>query len=146
MLTKAGALYELCEFEHSLKFFTRAHFLTADSGIAKDGKLKCRKTILNRLEDEKAFSFQGASEFIDMLRKNGPGSTEKYLSKKGANMSLQCASLVGRKKTLETPNRERNPKKKGKSVSSRMRADREFLESLGNKIIATPQLEDNSVR
>ena len=119
MLTKAGALYELCEFEYSLKFFTRAHFLTADSGIAKDGKLKCRKTILNRLEDEKAFSFQGASEFIDMLRKNGPGSTEKYLSKKGANMSLQCASLVGRKKTLETPNRERNPKKKGKSVSVR---------------------------
>ena len=98
MLTKAGALYELCEFEHSLKFFTRAHFIASDSQIAKDGMLKCKKTILNRFEDDKVFIFQGGKQFIDFLRNKGDGGTEAYLSNNDARMVFQCVTAgVGAK-------------------------------------------------
>ena len=40
--------------------------------------MKCRKTILNRFEDEKVFSFGGAKSFIDTLRKKGDGSIDVY--------------------------------------------------------------------
>ena len=153
MLTKAGALYELCEFEHSLKFFTRAHFIASDSQIAKDGMLKCKKTILNRFDDEKVFVFQGGKQFIDFLRNKGDGGTEAYLSSKDARMAFKCGTdVVGIKTTTDqqrpkkTKRGKQTTKSKAKGAQNRMKEDRNFLQSIQAKIGSTPILEDNSVR
>ena len=149
MLTKAGALYELCEFEHSMALFTRASHLAPDSQVARDGILKCRKTILNRLEDDTVFSFNGAKSFINLLRKKGHGSVEQFLEKKDARTSFQFATTalgLGSKASVMDSKKAKAPKKKGQSVKDRMKEDRRFLESLQTKLSSSQTLEDNSVR
>ena len=56
--TKAGALYELCEFEYAMVCYARAGRANNKCRQAVDGLTKCRKTItssLNKMKNQKQF-------------------------------------------------------------------------------------------
>ena len=153
LLTKAGALYELCAFEHSMKLYIRAQFLASDSGFIKEGISKCRKIISNKLEDDTVFRFRGSRKFLDILRKKGPDAIEKYLNNEDARLSLQFASaFVGTKPTISEflPVKSQNAKKsKNKAKSNKqfkMQDDQAFISNLQKRINKTAALEVDLVR
>ena len=80
MIAKAEALYNICDFEHSLMLFMRSKVVAPDSSVATTGISKCTKTILNKLSSQDVFFFKNSKHFFDFLRKDGSMSVEKYLN------------------------------------------------------------------
>ena len=134
LITKAGALYELCEFEHALKFFTRAHLLAPESKLAKDGALKCRKTIMNKLENQNLFKFEGSEEIIDFLRKKTEAGTGR------------SKNVLEPPTHLRKQGENRKGNKQGQSAQNRMKVDRDFLKSLQQSISSPPFNDESSIR
>ena len=77
---KAESLYNLCKFEHSLKIFTQGRQLAPDSEKLHAGILKCRKTILDKLEHPDIFFFPGSHTFVDSLQKGGVAAVDNFLN------------------------------------------------------------------
>ena len=151
LITKAGALYELCEFENSLIFFCRAQNLAPDSKSVRDGIMKCRKTILNKLEYANVFNFKASKQFIDLLQEKGDRGAQKYFSSRDAKISFKSAANIVKnvlepKNYLKRKGENREMIKQGQNADNRMKKDRDFLKSLQKSIVPTPQCKDNSVR
>ena len=65
---KAESLYNTCNFEHSLNIFTKGRKLAPDYERLHAGILKCRKTILDKVEDLAIFFLPDSQRFVDSLR------------------------------------------------------------------------------
>ena len=91
LIAKAEALYNICDFEHSLMLFIRGRRVAPDSSVAATGVSKSTKTILNKISHQDVFFFKNSKHFFDFLRKDGSESVEKFL--KNENKFKYAVSL-----------------------------------------------------
>ena len=61
--------------------------MAPDSERLESGILKCRKTILNQLEDKELFFFHGSKRFFDQLQKGGSSAVDNYVKLEEAGQS-----------------------------------------------------------
>ena len=141
LIAKAESLYNTCDFEHALMLFIRGRFLAPDSSIVENGILKCKKTIINKINEEDVFFFSGSKYFFDHLRKEGEGSVDAYL--KGKEKSFRATTTLANIKKRSI--KEKTEKKKGTS-KDRMKADKIFLKNLEKSMKPLNCLKKDPVR
>ena len=145
LIAKAEALYNTCDFEHALVLFTRTKFLSPDSCVAENGILKCKKTILNKIEDEDLFFFSGSKHFFDHLRKEGKGSTNAFLTGKEKSFRGHVSLTGIMHRSIKEKKVKPVPKKTTKKTD-RMKADKLFLKSLDKSLKPLACFTVDSVR
>ena len=80
VLIKGESLYNICDFEHAMVVFSSGlRIMKTHSGF-KSGIVKCKKTILNTLDHDDIFIFEGSEEFYEDLR-GMIKKEEDYISK-----------------------------------------------------------------
>ena len=90
VLIKGESLYNICDFEHAMVvFYTGLQIMKTHAGF-KSGIVKCKKTILNTLDHDDIFSFDGSEEFYEDLR-GRIKVDEDYISKYATDESKQMA-------------------------------------------------------
>ena len=125
--------------------FIRGQFLAPDSSIAKNGILKCKKTIINKISDEDVFFFSGSKYFFDHLRKEGIGSVDSYLN--GEDKSFRATTTLAaikRRSVKEKMNEK--CEKKSANRTDRMKADKMFLKNLDKSMKPLSCLNVDPVR
>ena len=96
MIAKAEALYNICDFEHSLMLFIRGRRVAPDSAVAATGVSKSTKTILNKVSHQDVFLFKNSKHFFDFLRKEGFESVEKFIKNENKfKYAVSIKSLTG---------------------------------------------------
>ena len=153
LIAKAEALYNICNFEHSLVLFTRARVVAPDSGVASNGVSKSTKTILNKISRSDVFSFKHSRTFFDFLRREGPLSVDKFIRNENKfkvavalKTSIAKCSVAGMKNVVESLKTETvEPSKK---VKNRMREDKRFLRNLETSLepLKTQSSQDIALR
>ena len=152
MIAKAEALYNICDFEHSLVLFTRAKKVAPDSAIAQNGVSKSTKTILNKISNQSIFTFKNSRTFYDFLRREGPTSVEKFMNNENKfkiavalKASIAKCQKPGIQNVVESINSEKVKVSKSKS---RMKEDKKFLKNLEKSLIClnTASVRDSSIR
>ena len=146
IIVKAESLYNICNFEHALALFTKGKKLAPDCDHLEAGVLKCKKTILNKIQDDDVFFFAGSKHFIDYLRKQGGNSVDVFLNdgfkEKKWKKSLTLVSLNtkkgngGKKNKVNEPCSKKVPEKDQKRTKTqdRMKVDKDYLRNLEKKM------------
>ena len=142
----AESLYNVCEFEHALKIFTQGRKLAPDSEKLKAGILKCRKTILNQVEDTNIFVFPGSMHFVDYLQKGGKDAVNDFINSKNTGKlwktDLNMSSMG--KTTEVTGSLTKEPKKL--VTPDRMKKDKDYLRRLETSLAPMPGMEEDLIR
>ena len=92
VLIKGESLYNICDFEHAMVvFYTGLRIMKTHSGF-KSGIVKCKKTILNTLDHQDIFNFDGSENFYKDLReliKEDSDYISKYATEESYKMGTK---------------------------------------------------------
>ena len=156
-MVKAESLYNICDFEHALVLFTRGKSLVPDFEGIQSGILKCRKTILNKVDPDEVFFFSGSKHFIDYLRKQGSGAVEAFIeddnTDKNWKKTFALVNLNTKKGNIEDLAQMMKSSKRVKIKEhnrghrqDRMKKDKNYLKQLEKSLLPLSGQEPDVIR
>ena len=146
IIAKAESLYNICDFEHALVLFIRGQYLAPDSSVVENGILKCKKTIINKIDDDDVFFFTGSKLFFDHLRREGDGAVDAFIA--GADQSFRAVSSLAaiKRKCIKGIVAKDKGDKKKVARNDRMKADKKFLKNLEKTVQPLAGMKKDPVR
>ena len=145
VVVKAESLYNVCDFEHALMLFTKGKKLAPDSEWLEAGVLKCKKTILNKINDEDVFFFPGSKHFMDHLRKQGDNSVDNFLNdvdtERNWKKTCTLVSLNNKKEWVRRDDKNNKTDKRAvkntrkSNKQDRMKIDKDYLKQLEKTLL-----------
>ena len=156
-MVKAESLYNICDFEHALVLFTRGKALIPDFEGIQSGILKCRKTILNKVDPDEVFFFSGSKHFIDYLRKQGSGAVDAFIqddnTDKNWKKTFALVNLNAKKgnkddlaQRMRSSERMNIKEQKRGHRQDRMKKDKIYLKQLEKSLLPLTGKEHDATR